>query len=148
MTDEEIRAFVRGSKTIILCSSGRGGTPHPMPMWFVADDDLGIRMTTYAKSQKIKNLERDPRVALLVEAGESYEELQGVVMYGKVELVDDTEQVIDTLLDAGGRHPGDDPEQTKAIREAMRGNAEKRVLIRFRPDRLVSWSHAKLGGVY
>ncbi len=148
MTDEEIRDFVRGSKTIILCSTGPGGVPHPMPMWFVADDELGIRMTTYARSQKVRNLERDPRASLLVEAGEVYQELQGVLMYGKVELVRDTEQVIDTLLDASGTHPGDDPEQAKAMREAMRANAAKRVLMRFRPDRMVSWNHAKLGGVY
>ena len=148
MTDEEVRDFVRGSKTIILCSSGPDGVPHPMPMWFVADDDLCIRMTTYGKSQKVLNLERDPRASLLVEAGEAYEELQGVLMYGKVELVRDTEQVIDTLLDASNTRPGDDPEQTKAVRESMRANASKRVLMRFRPDRVVSWNHAKLAGIY
>lgn len=148
MSPDEVRKFLRESHTIILCSNGPHGHPHPMPMWFVAGDDLEIRMTTYSRSQKILNLRRDPRVALLVESGEAYEELRGVVLYGRAELVDDTERVIDTLLEAGGRHPGDDPEQQKGIREAMRANASKRTLIRFRPDRIVSWDHAKLGGVY
>ena len=75
MNDEEIRKFIADSKTIILVSNGPDGVPHPMPMWFVYDDDGTIRMTTYAKSQKIRNLERDPRVALLVESGTEYEEL-------------------------------------------------------------------------
>lgn len=148
MTDDEIREFVRASKTIILTSTGPDGYPHPMPMWFVCDEKLEIRMTTYGKSQKVLNLERDPRCALLVEAGEVYEQLKGVLLYGQAELISDTERVIDTLVEASGTRVGDDPEQAKTIRDAMRGNASKRVVIRVRPERIVSWDHSKLGGVY
>ena len=63
---------------MILCSIGATGVPHPMPMWFGIEPDGAIVMTTFTKSQKIRNLERDPRVSLLVEAGEEYAELQGV----------------------------------------------------------------------
>jgi PPOX class probable F420-dependent enzyme len=145
MTDEELRKFLVESHTVILCSNGPSGHPHPMPMWFVLDEDpLGIRMTTYARSQKVRNLERDPRVSVLVEAGEEYQELRGAVLYARAELIRDTERVIDTLIDAGGRG-----ERTDArVRDTMRANASKRVLIRVVPDRIVSWNHAKLGGVY
>ena len=64
-----------------------------MPMWFGIEPDGAIVMTTFTKSQKIRNLERDPRVSLLVEAGEEYAELQGVVIYGEAELVPRTERV-------------------------------------------------------
>ena len=144
MGDEEIRNFLAASKTIIICSNGPGGTPHPMPMWYVLDDDGGIRMTTYARSQKVLNLRRDPRVSLLAEAGEVYEQLKGVVLYGNAEVIDDTERVIDTLIDAGGQ--GD--RANAQVRDMMRSNAQKRVLIRVKPERVVSWDHAKLGGVY
>ncbi len=144
MSSDEVHKFLAESKTIILCSNGKDGVPHPMPMWFVLDDDGTIRMTTFAKSQKILNLERDPRVSLLAEAGEEYQELRGVVLYGRAELVPDTERVIDTLIDASGQ--GDRANQ--GVRDAMRGNASKRVLIRVKPERVVSWNHSKLGGVY
>jgi PPOX class probable F420-dependent enzyme len=148
MSPGEIQKFVRESKTAILVSNGPHGFPHPMPMWFGCDDDLTIAMTTYSKSQKVLNLRRDPRCAVLFESGEVYQELRGVVLYGKAEIVDDVERVIDALLSANRLHAGDDPEQARAIRDGMRKNASKRVLIRVRPDRIASWDHSKLGGVY
>ncbi len=148
MSPEEIRKFIGESKTAILVSNGPGGYPHPMPMWFAFGDDGSLSMTTYARSQKVMNLRRDPRVAVLVEAGEVYQELRGVVMYARAEVIDDVERVIDTLLAANKMHAGGDPEATRAIREGMRKNASKRVLIRVRPERIVSWDHAKLGGAY
>lgn len=148
LSEGEIRAFLESSKTIILVSNGPGGSPHPMPMWFVLEPDGTIRMTTYGKSQKVQNLRRDPRVAVLVESGLEYQELKGVVFYGNAELIDDTEQVIDTLMGANPARQAADPEQHGAIREGMRRNASKRVLIRVKPERIVSWDHAKLGGVY
>jgi PPOX class probable F420-dependent enzyme len=148
MSPDEIRKFVRESKTAILVSNGPHGYPHPMPMWFACGDDLAIGMTTYAKSQKVLNLRRDPRCSVLFESGEVYQELRGVVLYGRAEIVDDVERVIDTLLAANKLHAGDDPAQARAIRDGMRKNASKRVLIRLRPERIVSWDHSKLGGVY
>jgi hypothetical protein len=68
-------------------------------------------------------------------------------MYGKAEVIDDVERVIDTLVAANKLASGD-PGQDRAIREGMRKNASKRVLIRLRPERIVSWDHSKLGGVY
>lgn len=151
MTPEEIRALLEERKTVILCSIGPRGVPHPMPMWFRLDDDGAIRMTTYARSQKVKNLRRDPRVSLLVEKGERYQDLTGVVFYGTAELCDDTERVLDTLLSVSSRYEdraaeaaGDAP----SLRDAMRSQAAKRVAIRVKPERVVSWSHTKLGGVY
>ncbi len=149
MTDEEIRSFVESKKTLILVSNGIAGSPHPMPMWFVLEPDGTIRMTTYAKSQKVLNLRRDPRVAICAESGVEYQELRGVVFYGRAELIDDVEQVIDTLLAAAGNSAdGADAEQQQATRGSMRKNASKRVLIRIKPERTVSWDHSKLGGVY
>lgn len=150
MTDEETKRFLEASKTIILNSIGPEGVPHPMPMWYGLEDDGAVVMTTFAKSQKVRNLERDPRVSLLVEAGEQYDQLRGVVLYGKAELVHDTEAVLDVLSRVtermGGGAAGDAPPE--ALRAALRKTAEKRVAIRVRPDRVVSWDHRKLGGVY
>ncbi len=148
MSDDEVRKFVRSSKTIIINSIERGGYPHPMPMWFAVDDDGTIRMTTFRKSQKVKNIERDPRVSLLVEDGEEYAQLRGVVFYGKTEIVDDSGAVTQTLLAIGGQEVPKDPEARAALEAGIAHTAAKRVCILIRPERVVSWDHRKLGGGY
>lgn len=146
LSDEEVSEFLGTSKTIILVSNGHDGYPHVMPMWFTLDDEGAIRMTTFAKSQKVKNLQRDPRCTLLVESGEDYAELKGVQMRGNAEVIEDQERIIDTLLAAAGA--GESGRVDPAQREGMARSASKRVLIRVVPDRIVSWDHSKLGGVY
>jgi PPOX class probable F420-dependent enzyme len=142
LTEDEIREFLGESKTIILVSQGPGGFPHPMPMWFAVDDDGSICMATYRSSQKIVNIQRDSRVSLLVESGDQYAELKGVVIYGHAEIIDDFEKVIDVLLTAAGA------ENNASTRQGIAKTAAKRYLIRVKPERVVSWDHAKLGGVY
>jgi PPOX class probable F420-dependent enzyme len=148
MTPEEVSRFLEASKTIILCSIGHDGFPHPMPMWYGVEDDGSVVMSTFTKSQKIRNLERDPRVSLLAEAGESYEQLRGVVIYGEAQLVPDAERVVDILMSVTRRSGavGDADEAT--LRQGVLGTAKKRTGIRVKPGRIVSWDHRKLGGVY
>ena len=149
MSDEEVRDFLRESKTIIINSNGSDGFPHPMPMWFSFDDALVTSMTTFRKSQKILNLQRDPRVSLLAESGLEYQELKGVVIYGRAELSEDLDEIIAALLAAAGQEaPTDDADAQQAMREVMHKTASKRTLIRVKPQRVISWNHAKLGGVY
>ncbi|MFQ5513998.1 MAG: pyridoxamine 5'-phosphate oxidase family protein [Myxococcota bacterium] len=142
MSEAEVRSFLERSKTIILCSTGPRGYPHPMPMWFRLRSDGSIEMTTYRKSQKVQNLRRDPRVSLLAESGAEYSELRGVVVYGRAELIDDHATVVETLIAASGQ------KSSEEARGAVAANAAKRLLIRVAPERIVSWDHSKLGGVY
>ena len=148
MSEQEQRDFVRGARTMILCSNDRAGFPHPMPMWFGLEDDGAVVMTTFAKSQKVKNLERDPRVSLLVEDGEEYAKLRGVVIYGKAELVREPAAVLGCLERITARNAGAPGADPAVMRETLRRTAAKRVAIRVRPERVVSWDHAKLGGAY
>jgi len=148
MSDDELRSFLRSSKTIIINSNGPGGYPHPMPMWFAVDDDGSVRMTTFRKSQKVLNLERDPKVSLLVESGEEYSQLRGAVLYGRARVVDDLAVVTQTLLAIGGAGNLTDPAARKGAEAAVAKTAAKRVAILIRPEKIVSWDHAKLGGTY
>ncbi len=149
MTDAEISDFLRTRKTIILSSIGPDGVPHPMPMWFVADDDLAVSMATFRGTQKIVNLQRDPRVSLLVEAGREYSELRGVVIYGTAELSEDTDAIIAALTAASQKETTETGAEARAaMSEGMKKSASKRILIRVKPDRVVSWDHSKLKGIY
>lgn len=150
MTDAEREKFLAEAQTIIICSTDPKGYPHPMPMWFGVEDDGAVVMTTFTKSQKIRNIERDARVSLLAESGTVYSELRGVVLYGKAELVREQEGVLDILArvtakNTGGAGAAADPEQ---LRKGLMATVPKRTGIRIRPEKIVSWDHRKLGGVY
>ena len=148
LTDDEIRDYLATEKTLIIVSNGPNGYPHAMPMWFWVDRDGCLLCTTFGKSQKVMNWRRDPKATLLVESGEEYAELKGVMIYAKCEIIDDHDQVIDTLVEinAAGREL-DDGQRTELRASTMR-SAAKRVLLKFVPERYVSWDHAKLGGRY
>ncbi|MFT7221678.1 MAG: nitroimidazol reductase NimA-like FMN-containing flavoprotein [Candidatus Azotimanducaceae bacterium] len=148
MTNDEIGAFLRSSRTIILVSNGKDGFPHPMPMWYAVDDNNVITMTTFRKSQKITNLRNDPKVSLLVESGDAYQQLKSTVIYTEVELLDGVEAARDILFNISVQRGDLDADAGDDIREGMMNTASKRIGMRFTPNKIVSWDHSKLAGVY
>jgi PPOX class probable F420-dependent enzyme len=140
MSDDELRGFLDEEKVVTCATIGPNGRPHLMPLWYFVDGDA-LRGWTYAKSQKAKNLERDPHATLQVEAGVAYEELRGVMMECDVELVRDDVAAIGTAL-FERYAPGVD------VGDMLAQQAPKRVGLRFTPTRTVTWDHRKLGGAY
>ena len=145
LTPAEQQQFLEESHTIILSTLDRQGYPHSVAMWYVVDPDGTVLMTTFAKSQKALNLRRDPRCSLLVESGRKYEDLKGLLVRGRATLEVDTERVLDLLERV---HEKYNRGPAAGLRDAMRHQASKRVLIRVRPERVSSWDHRKLGGAY
>jgi PPOX class probable F420-dependent enzyme len=141
MSEEEVSAFLAEQMVMTVATVGPRGRPHLMPLWYVPD---GVSMTgwTYARSQKAKNLERDPRATVQVEDGVQYHELRGVMMECDVELDPDAKSY---GLELFRRYAGALDEGVTAMVEQQ---APKRVGLRFTPTRIVSWDHSKLGGVY
>ena len=143
MSDEEVRAFLADHKVMQVATIGPRGWPHVVPLWYVPDG-TELRGWTYAKSQKARNLERNPRATVAIEDGVAYHELRGVMLECEVEVERDTEQVAkvgEALVD---RYGGGSEE----MKEGFRAQARKRVGLRFIPTRVVSWDHRKLGGTY
>lgn len=145
LTDDERERYVAEAATVILVTIGRDGYPHAVPMWFVVDADGAILMTTYRRSQKVVNARRNPRVALLVESGTRYDELEGVMIRGDAEVIDDEEQCVTVLTEIQRKHGAG---LATGVEEVMRAQARKRVVIKVRPARVVSWDHRKLAGAY
>jgi PPOX class probable F420-dependent enzyme len=141
MSEAEQLAFLDQQKTVIVSSFGPRGWPHSMPMWFVVRAGE-VWMWTYRSSQKVRNLERDPRATLLVEAGETYDQLRGVMTEAEAEILDGYDDVLALGRELFARYtPGvEGPE----VEEALAAQARKRVAIRFHPRRVVSWDHRKL----
>ena len=181
MSAAEVAAFLSEERTATCATLGRRGWPHLMPLWYVlrpipaaaaagadrggqrhdatadpgADGGPGMRLWawTYAASQKVRNLERDPRATLLLEAGEAYHELHGVMLECEV-LVHRDEAAVAMLgeeillrnsVARGEPQPRELPMEARAMVAAQ---AAKRVGLEFVEQRRASWDHRKLGGVY
>ena len=147
LSDSELAELLDEESVVIISSFGPRGWPHSMPMWFTVRDGE-IWVWTYAKSQKVKNLERDPRATLLVETGEEYLELRGVMIEAEAEIIRDPEAIIDFGEELTMRYSdGIDSIEGDAA-TAMQAQAAKRVAIRFAAKRTSTWDHRKLGGTY
>lgn len=145
LTDDERRTYLAEALTIILISVGNDGYPHAVPMWFTIGDDGCFYMTTYGRSQKTLNLRRNPKAALLVESGTSYDQLKGVLVRGTAAVLDDQALCVDVLTRIHAKHMGG---LHGDVGDVMRAQARKRVVLKITPDRYASWDHRKLGGVY
>jgi PPOX class probable F420-dependent enzyme len=147
LSDTERRDLVDNERIVVVSSLGPRGWPHVMPLWYVPRDGE-VWIWTYAKSQKVKNLERDPRATLLIETGVEYTELRGVQIEAEAELIRDLDRIVDFAEELTIRYSeGIDSVEGDAA-AALRGQAPKRVAIRFHPKRVASWDHRKLGGTY
>ena len=147
MTPEEQLTFLEGERVVVASTIGPRGWPHSMPLWFTVRDG-DVWAWTFAKSQKVKNLERDPRCTLLVEAGELYGELRGVQIEAEAELIRDPERVLDFAKELTVRYSDGIEEIEGDAAAGLAAQAPKRVAIHFHPVRTASWDHRKLGGTY
>jgi PPOX class probable F420-dependent enzyme len=145
MTPEEVNDFLAAAKNIILVTNGPDGFPDPVAMWFIRGSDGAVWMRTYGASQKVRNLERDPRCALLAEMGEHYAELRGVQLTGEIEIVRDPDRICDIVADLMVKYEGLDPAHRSSVAEAYRPRAAKQVAMRLADFNVTSWDHRKLG---
>jgi nitroimidazol reductase NimA-like FMN-containing flavoprotein (pyridoxamine 5'-phosphate oxidase superfamily) len=159
MTDAEVAAFLEGERTVTCATVGPRGWPHLMPLWYVPREaptgKPGPRIWawTYGASQKVVNLERDPRVTLQVEAAEEYQELRGVMLECEVVIHRELELVTalgaDILLRNSVPRDEQPPlELPPEVRDVVAAQAVKRVAFEFIERRRTSWDHRKLGGLY
>jgi len=144
MTDAELQEFIESQKTIQVATINKDGTPHLVPLWFAVVDGE-IVLETFTKSQKVVNLVRDPRMTVLLEAGEVYEELRGATIYAEAELVQDVDRVHDLHMAVLTRNT-DIP--VEALDKISRSMAPKKTAIVVKVERCFSWDHRKLGGIY
>lgn len=143
MTDEEIATFLQQSRTATMATIGSSGMPHLVAMWYGVIDGV-IYFETKAKSQKVVNLRRDPRIVVSVEAGDSYDQLRGVSIEGTTTIIDDTtaDEYWAAGIDVFERYQGPYTEEMRPFVEFM---MNKRVVVRVDPTRVRSWDHRKLG---
>src|SRR5712691_1278029 len=143
LTPEEQTAFLRDARKASLATVDQDGFPHVVAMGFLAKDGA-IYMTSYAKAQKVLNVRRNPKVTVMIEAGERYAEFRGVMIRGRCEVIEDPAQVEMVIREAARKAEGADPRPDPGAL----ARASKRVVLRVTPEKVASWDHRKLGGAY
>jgi PPOX class probable F420-dependent enzyme len=147
LSEGELLELLGSERIAVVSSLGPRGWPHSMPMWFVPREGE-VWVWTYAKSQKVRNLERDPRATVLVEAGHEYGELRGAMIEAEAEVHRDPETVLGFAEELTLRYAEGIAAVEGDARAALEAQAPKRVAIHFKPVRVATWDHRKLGGTY
>ncbi|MFN8196238.1 MAG: pyridoxamine 5'-phosphate oxidase family protein [Nocardioidaceae bacterium] len=150
MTEAETLDFLGSQRKLQVATLGRDGAPHLTTLFFVVDDLGRLAFWTYASSQKVRNLERDPRIGCLVEAGEEYSQLRGVSVRGRAELVRDRTQVAAIGAQVVARMFGVSSlaELGELGRAEVERQAGKRVGVVVVPEKVATWDHRKLGSPF
>jgi general stress protein 26 len=150
MTDDEVVGFLEQERTVICATNGLDGFPHLMPLWYLVRD-AQVWAWTFAKSQKVRNLERDPRATLEIETGGTdYAQLRGVMLRTDVTIHRDNEVVTQLGMELFDRYRADPAEPlADGVRDMVRAQAPKRVALEFNERSRATWDHRKLAtGVY
>ncbi len=141
MSDDEIAEYLERSRTATMATVGSTGTPHLVAMWYaVIDGELWFE--TKARSQKVVNLRRDPRITCMIEDGLTYDTLRGVSIEGTGEIVEDPDAIWKVGVSIWERYNGPYSDEVKPLVEFM---LQKRIAVRVRAERTRSWDHHKLG---
>jgi len=141
MTPEEVSAYLEEQRVLNVATIGPTGHPHVVAMWYVMLDGAPT-FWTFAKSQKVLNIRRDPKITGLVESGETYDELRGVELVGTARLIEDFEAVRDIGIRVSTKYSGPPSDAALSFIEQQ---ARKRVGVAIDVERVVSWDHTKLG---
>jgi general stress protein 26 len=147
LSADEQRELLDTERVAIVTSNGVKGWPHSMPMWFTVRDGV-LWVWTYAKSQKVRNLERDPKATVLIETGVEYGELRGVMIESEAVIHREPEVVAEFGKDLTIRYSDGIDSIEGDAEAALLAQAAKRVAISFPPTRTATWDHRKLGGTY
>lgn len=146
MTPDEVDAFLAGRRVMNVGTYNHDGTIHLVAMWYGFTPDGRPAFETFTKSQKVQNLKRDPRITVLVEDGDEYDQLQGVELVGKADVTEDPEVLMPIAQSVVERYMGvSDPDDARKAAEML---AHNRSAVVLNIEKTVSWDHRKLGGTY
>jgi hypothetical protein len=139
MDKTELDAFLTQERTCRVATVNQHG-PHVTPLWYVWDG-TALWLTSIVASQRWTDLQRDPRVAVLVDAGEQYTELRGAELLGTVEIVGEVPRT-------GLPEPTLVEPELLCARKYMGGDVMhhdgRHAWLRLVPEKVTSWDFRKL----
>ncbi len=140
LTPEEQRAYLAEARTMTLCTIDKNGYPHAVAMSYMVKDGC-IYMTSFRKAQKVVNARRNPKVTVMLESGDTYDQLKGLMIRGTCEVIDAPEAVWNVMREIR-RFRGGEPATPDDA--GMKARAAKRAILKITPVKTSSWDHTKL----
>ena len=133
-------AFLSSERTCRVATVGADGAPHVTPLWF-AWDGSALWLTSIVRSQRWTDLQRDPRVSIVVDAGTDFMELRGVEIQGRVEVVGEVPRTGEPVPEL------DEPERLFADKYAsgVVHHDGRHAWLKVTPEKVVSWDFRKMG---
>ncbi len=141
MSPAEIDEFLAGRRSMSMATVNKDGSIHMIAMWYGFLEGC-VAIESKAKAQKILNLRRNPNITMMVEDGDYYDELRGVMITGTAEIVDDPDRVFALGVSVFERYT---MPYTEAMKPAVLQMLNKRVVVKVTPKKIASWDHGKLG---
>lgn len=141
MTETERDVFLRSERTCRVATVTADGAPHVTPLWFAWDGDA-LWLTSIVRSQRWTDIERNPRISVVVDAGIEFMELRGVEIRGVAEPVGEVPRTGEPVPEL------DSPERIYADKYAggVVYHDGRHAWLRVRPEKIVSWDFRKIGG--
>lgn len=140
LTPEEQQAYLAEARTMTLCTIDKNGYPHAVAMSYMVKDSC-IYMTSYRKAQKVVNARRNPKVTVMLESGEAYDQLKGLMIRGNCEVIDEPEEVWNVMREIRRFQGGEPVAPDNAV---LKARAKKRAVLKITPVKTSSWDHSKL----
>lgn len=141
MTADEVDAFLEERRPMTMCTLNHDETIHAVAMWYGFLEGC-IAIETKAKSQKAQNLRRKPQMTALFEAGDQYDQLRGVELVGRAEIVEEPDRLLQLGKSVFSRYYAPYTDEMLPFVETM---LAKRIVVKLHVERTVSWDHRKLG---
>ena len=140
LTPQEQDAYLAEARTMTLCTIDKNGYPHAVAMSYMVKDGC-IYMTSFKKAQKVVNARRNPKVTVMLESGQAYDALKGLMIRGDCEVIDEPEEVWNVMREIRRFHGEEPAAPENAI---LKERAKKRAVLKITPVKTSSWDHTKL----
>jgi PPOX class probable F420-dependent enzyme len=140
MTPDEQATFLTQGRTMTLCTIDKDGYPHAVAMAYMVKDGC-VYMTSFRKAQKVVNIRRNPKVAVMLESGKQYDELRGVMIRGQCEVIEDADEVWKIMRETRAFQGESVAAPTNAV---VQTRAQKRAVLKIIPEKVATWDHSKL----
>ena len=133
LTSGELEELLQTQRTLHVATVSPDGWPHVVPLWFVWREGA-IWINNLRRSKRSRDVREGSPVALCVDTGVEYQELRGVVLYGRFESADE-----DPSLEAVKAEFARKYWKVDSIPDL-----KSHQWLRLRPERTASWDFRKI----
>ncbi|MGW6458332.1 pyridoxamine 5'-phosphate oxidase family protein [Streptomyces sp. NPDC055078] len=142
MTGPEVDAYLAEQRVCRVATLAADGSPHVGALWY-AWDGTALWLYSLVRSQRWKDITRDPRISVIVDDGHAYGEIRGVELRGSATPVGEAPRT---------GEPNEELDRLEAVyarkytRNGRMPYDGRHAWLRMVPERIASWDFSKIPG--